>query len=85
MEDHMNERRVVNRWLAVVALLLLLNLGVNAFSPSAQAQGKTQYRAVVGMMGSEVDADGVQQILNRQSTEGWQYVGSVARVMIFKK
>jgi hypothetical protein len=44
-----------------------------------------QYKAVVGPINAQNDASGVQRALDQQSAQGWEYVGSVSMVLIFKK
>ena len=72
--------------LTVVALLLLFNLGV-MFSPPVHAIGKTQYKAVA--LGPSKNAQElgliVQQGLDQQSAQGWEYVGNIGSTLIFKK
>jgi hypothetical protein len=80
----MNERRTRNILLAIVATLLLVNLGVR-LSPAAHAVPKIQYKAVE-LRGSGYDANAVQQALDQQSAQGWEYVGDHgASFLIFKK
>jgi hypothetical protein len=56
-----------------------------AAEPSALQVGKTQYKAVAAMVDALNDANGVQRTLDQQSAQGWEYVGSVGVVLIFKK
>jgi hypothetical protein len=66
-----------------MALLLILSVYLMVPHP-AYAAGTVQYRAVHAPS-SGTDADGVQAVLDQQAAQGWQYVGSVNVVMIFKK
>lgn len=79
-ENEMHQNRLRNTLLTVVALLLLFNLGVK-LSPPAHAAGQRQYRAF--RMG---DVGQAQAVLDEQSAQGWEYVGSVGQTtLIFKK
>ena len=80
----MNEKRILNIVLAVIAGLLLLNLGV-MFSPTAHAIPTTQYRAISLPVNKSDNPYVVQQVLNQQSAEGWAYVNTSDGVLIFKK
>jgi hypothetical protein len=80
----MNEKRILNIVLAVIAGLLLLNLGV-MLSPVAHANPKTQYRAISLRVNKSDNPAVVQQVLNQQSAEGWAYVNTSDGVLIFKK
>lgn len=83
----MLEKRTQNILLAIVATLLLLNLGA-MLSPVAHAVPqitKPQYQAVrANMNGGHGDASAVQQVLDQKSAQGWEYVGSTEQVLIFK-
>ncbi|HXL79862.1 MAG TPA: hypothetical protein VN951_03215 [Pyrinomonadaceae bacterium] len=79
----MNEKRILNFLFAIVAALLLVNLGV-MLSPAAHAIPTTQYKAVEGPRYG-YDTKGMQQILDQQSAQGWQYVNDCTGVLIFKK
>jgi len=86
----MHQNRIRNVLLAAVAALLFFSLGV-LLSPPVHALGKTQYKAV-GVVteiehraGVPGDASHVQRVLDQQSAEGWEYVGSTDMVLIFKK
>lgn len=46
---------------------------------------KNQYKAVASPMQTVQDAEAVQRVLDEASSDGWEYVGSTAEVMIFKK
>jgi hypothetical protein len=75
--------RIQNILLTVIALLLFVNL-VGTFTPPVHAVGKAQYKAV--MPSQNGFQPGVQQALEEQSAQGWEYVNSNAsNVMIFKK
>ncbi|HEU4836583.1 MAG TPA: hypothetical protein VFS90_19280 [Pyrinomonadaceae bacterium] len=81
----MNEKRILNVVLAVIAGLLLVNLGV-MLSPAAHAIPTTQYRTItLRVYPSQDTAVVLQQALNQQSAGGWAYVGEVSGVLIFKK
>ena len=80
----MNEKRILNIVLAVIAGLLLLNLGA-MFSPVAHAIPKTQYKVVSIRVNKIENPDVVESALNQQSAEGWTYVGEASGVLIFKK
>jgi len=75
----MYQNRITNTLLAVIATLLALNLVIMLSTP-AHAMGKTQYKVVSFSM-----AEGAQQALEKQSSDGWEYVGSVTGLLIFKK
>jgi hypothetical protein len=80
----MNEKRMLNIVLAVIAGLLLLNLGV-MLSPVAHALPKTQYK-VVSIRANKIENPNIVELaLNQQSAEGWSYVGEASGVLIFKK
>ena len=78
--------RIRNTLLAIVAALLLVNLGV-MFAPVVRAVPRTQYRAVRLPNTGHPDALGLhaQRILDDQSANAWEYVGAVDGVLIFKK
>ena len=80
----MHKTRIQNIFLAIVATLLLVNLGV-MLSPAVHAIPKTQYKAVILPNRGSADATPVQHLLDEQSAEGWQYAGSVSAYLIFKK
>jgi hypothetical protein len=82
--NHMNEKRIRNILLAVIAGLLLLNLGL-MLSPAAHAVPKTQYKAIWPRVNPSDNPNAIQQTLNQQSAEGWEYVGEDGQVLIFKK
>ena len=79
----MHEKRIRNILLAIVATLLLVNLG-DMLSPAAHAIPKIQYKAVE-LGRSEYDANAVQQALDQQSAQGWVYVDDHGGILIFKK
>lgn len=75
--------RIKNTLLAIIAALLLLNLGVN-LSSTVHALPRTQYKAVeVKQIGSAQAS--IQQTLDQESAQGWNYVGDLAGCLIFKK
>jgi hypothetical protein len=81
----MNEKRIVNVILVVIAGLLLVNLGV-MLSPAARAIPTTQYKAItLHVYPNQDTAVVLQQVLNQQSAGGWAYVDEVSGVLIFKK
>ena len=80
----MHEKRIRNTLLTIVATLLLLNLGVMLY-PAVHAIPKTQYKAVNVSLNFEDSSRFVQQALDQQSAQGWEYVGDAGRVLIFKK
>lgn len=81
----MHEKRIRNILLAIVAGLLLLNLGV-MLSPAAHAIPKTQYKAIdIPPTNGRIEAISVQRILDQQNTQGWEYAGSSGVTLIFKK
>lgn len=75
--------RIRNTLLAIVAVLLLLNLGVSFYS-TARAVPKTQYKAVQVVFTGQ-DGIRVQSVLDHQSSNGWEFVGYASGVLIFKK
>jgi hypothetical protein len=85
----MNEKRIRNIVLAVIAGLLLLNLGI-MLSPAVHAVPKTQYIVVrVGLSKcgpSDCFRQELQRTLDQQSAQGWVYVdGGNSDLLIFKK
>jgi len=80
----MKSNRIRNVLFAIFAGLLILNLGTSLLAP-AYALGKTQYKAVGSEMSRKNDANAVQRVLDQMSAQGWEYVGSVDWVLIFKK
>jgi hypothetical protein len=82
--NHMHEKRIRNIFLAIVAGLLLLNLGV-MLSPATHAIPKTQYKVVALQVNKFDNPNVVELALNQQSAEGWVYVGEAGGVLIFKK
>ena len=76
---------VKNGLLGLTAILLAINLVVLTSRP-AIALGKTEYKAVADAHPAGLnDAASVQRICDQMSSQGWEYVGSVGMVMIFKK
>lgn len=75
----MRQDRMRNVLLAAIATLLFLQLG-GRLIPSAQAFGKKQYRSIEILQPRDV-----QIALDRASAEGWEYVGSVDHILIFKR
>jgi len=82
----MHYDRIRNTLLIVVALLLIFNLAAT-LSPSADAVGKAQYKAVA--VEQPFGASAAQTTLDAQGAQGWEYVGSYfgasGAVFIFKK
>jgi hypothetical protein len=78
--------RIRNTLLAIVIALLLVNLGV-MLSPVVRAVPKTQYKAVKLPDTGSPNALGLltQRVLDDQSAQAWEYVGTVHDVLIFKK
>lgn len=79
----MNQKRILNICLAIVASLLLVNLGV-MLAPAVHAIPNKQYRAVSVDLSSGT-SPGVQRALDQQGAQGWEYVGVAGNVLIFKK
>ena len=78
----MKEKRILNVLLAIVAGLLLLNLGC-MLSPGTRAVSNIQYKTI-----RIAHPDGTNELqlgLNQQGTEGWEYVGEYREQLIFKK
>lgn len=75
----MRQDRIRNVLLALIAALLFLNVADRFVSP-AQAFATKQYRSIEVMHAVEV-----QQVLNRAAAEGWEYVGSIDHVLIFRR
>lgn len=75
----MRQERIRNLLLALIATLLFLNLADRIVRP-AQAFATKQYRSIEVMQAAEV-----QQVLNKAVTEGWEYVGSIDHVLIFRR
>ncbi len=85
----MNEKRIRNMVLAIVAGLLLLNLGCMLF-PGTHAVSTIQYNVIKIELhqpnGALTDASAIQRTLNQQGAQGWEYVGDLgATFLIFKK
>ena len=82
----MHEKRTQNILLAIAAMLLLLNLGAR-LSPAVQATPpRTQYKAVQVYLGMGQSTNLIQQALDQQSAQGWEYVGEAGSyTLIFKK
>jgi hypothetical protein len=74
----MLKNRITNSLLAIIATLLLFNLGV-MLSQNAHAYGKTQYKVV------EVYTNKYQQTFDAMVADGWEYAGSAGPILIFKK
>jgi hypothetical protein len=83
----MYDKRIRNTVLAVIAALLLLNIGVmlSAQPASRTPASRTQYRVVVLRVNNTSNPEVLQAELNQQSAEGWQYVGDASGALIFKK
>jgi hypothetical protein len=79
----MNQKRVLNILLVVVAVLLLVNLGMTLF-PVAHAIPKTQYR-VIQLPAFGGTRENLEKALNQQTEEGWTYVNGDGPLLIFKK
>ena len=79
----MNKKRIYNMVLAIVAGLLLLNLGCMLF-PGTHAVSTIQYKVM--QLGSP-NAQQIELTLNQQGAEGWVYVDQIAggSYIIFKK
>ncbi len=75
--------RIRNTLLAIIAALLLVNLGV-MLSPAVQAVPKAQYKAVRVRNGPTV-ALNYQEVLDQQSAQGWEFVDGDGGTLIFKK
>ena len=78
----MNEKRIRNVVLAIVAGLLLLNLGC-MLSPGAHAVSKIQYKTV--RIAYADSTNSLELGLNAQGADGWEYVGEYREQLIFKK
>jgi hypothetical protein len=79
----MHEKRIQNILLAIVSTLLLINLGV-MLAPAVHAIPKTQYKAISIKFYAE-DPRPIQQALDSQSAQGWEYVDYADGVFVFKK
>jgi hypothetical protein len=82
----MLNRRVRVGLFGFIVLLLLVNIVLVA-APAAHATAPVAYRAIFAQ-GALNDSSGsqLQVILDRQSGEGWQYVGAAGCChLIFKK
>ncbi len=75
----MRQDRVRNVLLAIIAALLLLSVGDRLISP-AHAFITKRYRCVEVMNALEV-----QKTLDQAAAEGWEYMGSIDHVLIFKR
>lgn len=75
----MRQERIRNLLLALIVTLLFLNLADRMVGP-AQAFATKQYRSIEVMQAAEV-----QQVLNKAVAEGWEYVGSIDHVLIFRR
>lgn len=75
----MRQERIRNLLLALIVTLLFLNLADRMVGP-AQAFATKQYRSIEVMQVAEV-----QQVLNKAVAEGWEYVGSIDHVLIFRR
>ena len=75
----MRQDRIRNLLLALIAILLFLNLADRLVSP-AQAFAAKQYRSI-----EVTHAQEVQFVLNKAVAEGWEYVGSIDHVLIFRR
>jgi hypothetical protein len=75
----MRQERIRNLLLALIVMLLFLNLADRMVGP-AQAFATKQYRSIEVMQAAEV-----QQVLNKAVAEGWEYVGSIDHVLIFRR
>ena len=75
----MRQDRIRNLLLAVIATLLLINFADRLVSP-AHAFGRKQYRSI-----EVLHAEDVQKILDRATSDGWEYVGSIDHVLIFRR
>lgn len=75
----MRQNRIRDVLLALIAALLFLNTADRLISP-AQAFATKQYRSIEVTQAAEV-----QQVLNRAAAEGWEYVGSIDHVLIFRR
>ena len=80
----MTQKRIPSIFLAIVAALLLLNLGV-MLSCSTKATTKTQYKVVLVRVNKMDNPNAVQVALDQQSADGWEYVDTSDGVLIFKK
>lgn len=80
----MNQKRILNILLSIVAVLLFVNLGVTHF-PVAHAIPTTQYKVISLRVDMPIHPDKVELALNQQSADGWVYVGEAQGVLIFKK
>jgi hypothetical protein len=75
----MHHDRIRNILLGVIATLLFLNLG-DRLIPAAHALGTKQYRSI-----EIVHSHEVQRVLDKASADGWEYVGSIEHVLIFRR
>ena len=73
----MHKGRLFNSLLAVVAALLILNVGLLLSAP-AHALKPAQYKAIA--VDGMTEAAAAQRSLNAESAQGWEYVGSVGTV-----
>ncbi len=76
--------RIKNTLLTIIAALLLINLGA-LLAPIAHAIPRTQYKAVGVNLSRFDNSNAVQQALDQQAAEGWQYAGEAGSSLIFKK
>jgi hypothetical protein len=86
-ENHVNQDRIRNILLSVIALLLFVNLVVT-FAPPVHAGGQTGYATVKAPDNPGRDPSILQPILAQMSAQGWEYVGNIqvgGVVLIFKK
>lgn len=75
----MSHDRIRNLLLGIIATLLLLNMSDRLISPAAALVNK-RYQCVEVTSALEV-----QRTMDRAAAEGWEYVGSIDHVLIFKR
>lgn len=76
----------VKAWVFALLLLTVLNVAWVAMNASvSRAAGKVQYKAVDTGGPGVPRSDDVHRVLNQQANDGWEYVGSVMTVLIFKR
>lgn len=68
----------------VLFISSLIIIGFSVITPT-KAAGKIQYKAIAPDMPNVGDNASVQRVLDKASSEGWEFVGSTAQVMIFRK
>jgi hypothetical protein len=75
----MRHDRIQNVLLAIIAAVLLLNVSDRLISP-AHAVVNKRYQCVEVTTALEV-----QRTMDRAVADGWEYVGSIDHVLIFKR